>query len=187
MIFSWRLLFFMAWHDALLCLLLCRKRLQTVCAILDTALRTFMAFAYIFVRLLFTLCIFWGCVRLRFFCTLCGFCVRIQPLILRTLCSFCVRIRLLWAMCGFLYIYDFYSWCSMWTVSRYPILKVLLIYFVRANCLFNVDSLEVSDLEGFLDFFCPCELLVIHCPNSSEVSFLVEKYYCALCCYVVPI
>ena len=44
----------MAWHDVLLCFLLGKKRLQTVCANMYAALRMFAAFAYVygfFVRL----------------------------------------------------------------------------------------------------------------------------------------
>ena len=49
----WGLFFFMARHDVLLCFLIWRKRFQTVCAMLDAALRTFTEFAHV-VRLLRT-------------------------------------------------------------------------------------------------------------------------------------
>ena len=35
-----------------------------------------------------------------------------------------------------------------------------------------MDSLEESDLENFVDFFCTSELLVIYRPKSSEVSLM---------------
>ena len=36
----------------------------------------------------------------------------------------------------------------------------------------SMDSLKGSYLEGSVDFFCPSDLLVIHRPNSLEVSLL---------------
>ena len=38
--------------------------------------------------------------------------------------------------------------------------------------LSSMDSLEESDLENFVDFFCTSELLVIYRPKSSEVSLM---------------
>ena len=103
------------------------------------------AFAH-FVRLLRTykalifrmLCRFWVRIRL-----LCGFCVRIRLLLLLMLCSFCVciwllctlcvffvRIRILRKLCGFCVGRRLLSsQCSIWTVSRDPILGVPYIYF----------------------------------------------------------
>ena len=66
----------------------------------------------VLLRLLHMLC-------LAFF-TLCSFCVRIQ--LLRMFCGFCVHIQLL------------SSRCSMWTVLRDPILRVMSIFFACARC-----------------------------------------------------
>ena len=41
--------------------------------------------------------------------------------------------------------------------------------------LSNLDSLEGSDIEGSVDFFCPSELLMIHRPNSLEVSLVSAR------------
>ena len=41
--------------------------------------------------------------------------------------------------------------------------------------LSNLDSLEGSDLEGSVNFFCPSELLMIHRPNSLEVSLVSAR------------
>ena len=82
-IIFWGIFFFMVCHDALLCFLLSRRRLQTVCIMLDADLHMFKDSSYI-------------CVRL--FCLLCRFCVHIKIYLLRTLCRFCVYIQLILTM-----------------------------------------------------------------------------------------
>ena len=83
----------------------------------------------------------------------CARCVRR----LRTLCVFCVRIRIL---------------LRMYTNFAH-VVRLLRTYTALLFTMFNVDSLEVSNLEGSVNFFCPHELLVIQRPNSWEVLLLV--------------
>ena len=104
---------------------------------------------------------------------LCGFCLRIRLLLLHKLCRFCVRIRLLCALCRF-----FVRIRLIFTVFNVDSLKGpdsegSVDLFFRLKCLFNVHSYEGSNLEGSVDLFSPHELLVIHRPNSLEVSLLV--------------
>ena len=68
--------------------------------------------------------------------TLCSFYLRIRIFLLHTLCGFCVHVRILCALCGF---------C----------IRIRLIFTI-----FNVDSLEGSNLEGYIDLFCLRNLLV---------------------------
>ena len=122
--------YFHVWHDVLLCFLLWRKLLQTVSAILDVAFCMFTFFTYVY-GFCIRLCMdFSHIVQLLHTYTayilrkLCGFCVHIR--ILCALSNFCVRIRLIGCACcaDFAYVYGLSSLCSMWTVLRYPILRV---------------------------------------------------------------
>ena len=118
----WGLFFFMAWRDILLCFLVWSKRLQTVCAMMDTDLHMFTAFVRV-VQLLHTYTAY----------------------LVRTLYSFCVRIRLIFVMFNAdslkgsdlersLIYFVRANTRDFWTVSRDPILRVPSIYFVLASC-----------------------------------------------------
>ena len=50
--------------------------------------------------------------------------------------------------------------------------KLVYLIALAYKLLSNVESLEGSDLEGSVDFFCLSGLLVIHRPNSTEVLLL---------------
>ena len=83
--------------------------------------------------------------------------------------------------CGFLYVYGFFARCAafsnvvrllcMYTAFDFAhVVRLLRTYtaFAHVVCLlhtyttfvftmFNVDSIEVSDLEGSVGFFCQCK------------------------------
>ena len=127
----------MAWYDALLCFLLWRKRLQTVCAnvcgfaYVSLLLRTFVYGFYVGILIFERLCMDFvhvvGILRTQtalILRMLRGFFVRIR--LLCALSGFCVRTRLIFctSCAAFAYIYGLSSWCLMRTVSRDPILCV---------------------------------------------------------------
>ena len=107
--------------------------------------------------------------------------------LLRTLCSFCVRIRLIFTIfnadsldgsdlaCSSISFFRANSRDS-WAVSRYPILRVLLIYFVRASCSWLLDSLKDPILRVPLTSLSKRSARNSTSDLTSEVSLLVLIY-----------
>ena len=66
------------------------------------------------------------------------------------------------------------------TYTDFPhVVKLLRMYTAFFFTVFNAEILDGSDLEDYFNLSCPLELLVIHLPNSLEVTLLVliEQYF----------
>ena len=142
----------MAWYDTLLWFLLWRKHLQTVCVMLNAALRMFTDFAY--------------------------FCVRL----LRTLCGSCIWIRLCFcARCAdFAYVYSLCARCAdfayIYGLSFAHAVRILHKYTAHLHNVQCGQSRGIQSWE-FLDFFCPCErLLFLDSLKGSNLEDFVDLF-----------